>query len=463
MALGAQQRRTVPGSSAGPVSPPRGATSVIPFDQAARFELRGIPGNIVQDVINIDSDGVFVAVGVSYGLLQERGERLEIFNPVQPIDVVPGEITLADLPVQALVEGFRLNPRSENIVFQGDTSEESSREPDYSVQPVPQELANKAFQLVRAPAEVAFLFSVVDSASGRELQDEPTHNLASLGSPDGRRPFRPLAQPLSFLPRSTVRLQIVERTSGIKGSLFIVLYGYKMLTGSACPEPVVRSLAPPPLPIGSSSARVIPFDYVSKFTLTSRPGHLLEDEVPVNVEGMFVATSIGYGLAVESDSAPIVLARAGNAVLDPNTDNPRLDLSKLPIKAFPPNVLREGIKIRADYLRIVLDSSGALGTLRFEAAQQVWERLNKPEDVSFLYTISDTGVARDWQNRPIHNVAGLGIANGLRPFKKLAYPRVFQPRSTIRVTVEERFGSGTLFLTFQGYKVLGSPPVGVRS
>src|SRR5437762_13690718 len=104
MALGAQQRRTVPGSSAGSVSSPRDATTVIPFDQAARFELRGIPGNIVQDVINIDSDGVFVAVGVSYGLLQDRGERIEIFNPVQPIDVVPGEITLADLPVQALVE-----------------------------------------------------------------------------------------------------------------------------------------------------------------------------------------------------------------------------------------------------------------------------------------------------------------------------------------------------------------------
>ena len=41
------------------------------------------------------------------------------------------------------------------------------------------------------------------------------------------RPFRMLAQPLTFQPRSTVRLQIVERSEGVQGTLFIVLYGYK--------------------------------------------------------------------------------------------------------------------------------------------------------------------------------------------------------------------------------------------
>src|SRR5215831_20836250 len=93
------RRRAVP-RRYGTATPGTSPTSVIPYDYAASFELRGIPGNIVQDVINIDSDGVFVAVGVSYGLLQERGERLEIFNPVQPIDKIPGKITLGDLPVQ---------------------------------------------------------------------------------------------------------------------------------------------------------------------------------------------------------------------------------------------------------------------------------------------------------------------------------------------------------------------------
>jgi hypothetical protein len=76
--------------------------------------------------------------------------------------------------------------------------------------------------------------------------------------------------------------------------------------------------------------------------------------------------------------------------------------------------------------------------------------------------IFDAGTGRDWQNRPINNIAGLGIANGQRPFKKFARPMVFPPRSTVRVEVEERSGRGTLFLVFQGYKVLGAPMAGGR-
>ena len=84
----------------------------------------------------------------------------------------------------------------------------------------------------------------------------------------------------------------------------------------------------------------------------------------------------------------------------------------------------------------------------------MFERLNRPDDVSFRYSIFDTGTGRELQNQPINNIAGLGIANGDRPFKRLARPMLFQPRSTIRVTVEEQFGSGTLFIVFQGYKLL---------
>jgi hypothetical protein len=38
----------------------------------------------------------------------------------------------------------------------------------------------------------------------------------------------------------------------------------------------------------------------------------------------------------------------------------------------------------------------------------------------------------------------------------------FLPRSTIRVQVEERFGRGTLFIAFQGYKLLDAGPQGGR-
>jgi hypothetical protein len=84
----------------------------------------------------------------------------------------------------------------------------------------------------------------------------------------------------------------------------------------------------------------------------------------------------------------------------------------------------------------------------------MFQLLNQPEDVRFVYSIADAGTGRDLQNRPIFNVAGLGIANGDRPFRILHKPMMFLPRSTIRVQVREVFGRGRLFLVFQGYKIL---------
>lgn len=82
---------------------------------------------------------------------------------------------------------------------------------------------------------IDFRYSIVDSGSGRELQNRPIHNIAGLGEPTGERPFRVLAKPMLFMPRSTVRIEVEEVTGGdvdktIAGAeLFIVLHGYKML------------------------------------------------------------------------------------------------------------------------------------------------------------------------------------------------------------------------------------------
>ena len=84
----------------------------------------------------------------------------------------------------------------------------------------------------------------------------------------------------------------------------------------------------------------------------------------------------------------------------------------------------------------------------------MFQSVNRPEEVRFLYSITDTGTGRDLQNQRVFNVASLGIANGERPFKVFHKPMTFLPRSTIRVQVEEVFGRGRLFLVFQGYKIL---------
>jgi hypothetical protein len=83
-----------------------------------------------------------------------------------------------------------------------------------------------------SPRAIDFKYSIVDSGSGRELQNKPIHNIAGLGEPNGLRPFRSLAKPMLFMPRSTIRFEIEEISQGptFEGAeLFIVLHGYKML------------------------------------------------------------------------------------------------------------------------------------------------------------------------------------------------------------------------------------------
>lgn len=78
---------------------------------------------------------------------------------------------------------------------------------------------------------IDFKYSIVDSGTGRELQSRPIHNIAGLGGPNGERPFRALAKPMVFMPRSTIRVEVEEITDDgttKDAELFIVLHGYKM-------------------------------------------------------------------------------------------------------------------------------------------------------------------------------------------------------------------------------------------
>src|SRR5215213_2132121 len=77
---------------------------VMPFDHAASFQLKGIPGNIVQDVINISSDGTFVAVAIGYGFEEERAQTVALISPPGPNTTFkPGDLTLSKIPTAALI------------------------------------------------------------------------------------------------------------------------------------------------------------------------------------------------------------------------------------------------------------------------------------------------------------------------------------------------------------------------
>ncbi len=344
-------------------------SALAPYDATARFELTGQPGRIVQDVINISPDAVFVAVAIGYGFEQDRTGPLILFDPLPkpPVTKIPGtDITLGSIPVQALIEGFRVHPDFENVVFQPlPATGPASTSGDFSTQPVSEDLLNRTFQSVQILKDITFLFSMLDSSSGRELMDEPVHSLAGLGKSDGERPFRPLANPLRFLPRSTVRVQVIEQTSGVAGTLFIVLYGYKILVGSACPEPSAQwtsDAAAQGSLVNPSGERAIPFDYVAKVSLTGRSGNSLEDEITITTEGAFVATAIGYGLAVEDES--VVFNRHRYATTVDANGNTVVDLSGIPLAALPPSSLLDGIRIRPEFLRVALQSGGSLATVQ---------------------------------------------------------------------------------------------------
>jgi hypothetical protein len=183
-------------------------TREIPYDYVAKFTLQGKRGNRVQDVINISIEGAFVAVAIGYSFIPAR---LESSQP--PI----------------LLQAAALNKfLSLSEVFAD----------PHSVQCL----------LVRL-CGIDFKYSIVDSGTGRELQNQPIHNIAGLGEPSGQRPFRPLAKPMLFMPRSTIRIDVEEISEGtiygyedeatqrrVGAELFIVLHGYKMLGyGTALP------------------------------------------------------------------------------------------------------------------------------------------------------------------------------------------------------------------------------------
>jgi hypothetical protein len=289
------------------------------------------------------------------------------------------------------------------------------------------------------------------------------HSLATLGGADGRRPFKMLPQPMAFLPRSTIRLQVEERTQGVGGRLFITLQGYKILGLAGALEEETRRFATfdplKKIPVYDHATgnyrtlgemmeqdvpttRGVPFDYVSTLDLTGRPGNLIEDEVPINVDGGYVATAITYSLD------------AGDTKIEIDTDE-SMGLGDIKLTEIKPvQALFDGIRIHPLRTRFTFTAGGGLSRVSKDLRSRLFQSVNRPEEVRFLYAINDTGTGRELQNQRVSNVASLGIANGERPFKVFHKPMIFLPRSTIRVQIEEVFGRGRLFLVFQGYKML---------
>src|SRR5262249_18964696 len=196
-----------------PSSPPMAvaasaaAAKGIPYDYVARFRLRGVAGNRVADVINVSVEGAFCAAAIGYS-----------FIPAPPLAMPPDQTI-----------GGVLNPLSR-------AAPALLNALGATANPIDDMLRCFAARL----CGIDFKYSIVDSATGRELQNQPIHNIAGLGEASGHRPFRPFAKPMLFLPRSTIRIEVEEISQGnlygyidqgrqFGAELYIVLHGYKIL------------------------------------------------------------------------------------------------------------------------------------------------------------------------------------------------------------------------------------------
>jgi hypothetical protein len=185
---------------------PSSAAKEIPYDHVAIFPLLGQRGNRVQDVINVSIDGTFVAVAIGYSFIPAT---LTVTPPETAVRT--GPLVASEALAQWLLTVFEDQPTLPSTVVQC---------------------------LLTRLCGIEFKYSVVDSGSGRELQNRPIHNIAGLGESSGDRPFRPFAKPLMFLPRSTIRIEIEEISEGpiyTGAQLFIVLHGYKILGNGTRP------------------------------------------------------------------------------------------------------------------------------------------------------------------------------------------------------------------------------------
>ena len=199
--------------SASGVSAAPAGIKEIPYDYVATFRLTGEPARRVQDVITVSSEGTFVAVSIGYSFL--------------PSSRAVAAPTLTG-PPDLKVNGVAVGPGSPFAILAGLSSTAFGTSPALAEQITRSIFVREVTRL----AGFDFKYSIVDSGSGRELQNQAIHNIAGLGAGDGERPFRPLGKAAPFAPRSTIRIEVEEISEGAfyrDGTLYIVLHGYKRL------------------------------------------------------------------------------------------------------------------------------------------------------------------------------------------------------------------------------------------
>jgi hypothetical protein len=214
-------------------------TGSVPYDYSFIVPLSGLVDNTVRGYVTVSVEAPFVAASIGYGVLPEFaavpfGPTLaEVIGAAAA--AIPGATcSLADITVAMVLTAarravpgaaetglqLRLNPAVARAALAANGTGGISGQ-----------TLGRLFQIDAPATGVPFLYALFDEATGRAFQSEPVFSLAGLGSADGDRPFRTFPSPITFGPRSTLRLEVTER-SETAGTLFVTLHGYKQAAAS---------------------------------------------------------------------------------------------------------------------------------------------------------------------------------------------------------------------------------------
>lgn len=232
-------------SSPGNTSERRG----IPFDYAFRYQLEG-KGKVINSIVTVSIEATFTAVSIGYGVVPDVTPI--IFGPTAKAINSDGDAKLNNIKLGLIIDALKAPLAKTTGSLSKDTGAEAVLKNGIKLNPAVAELAlqkdaalsndvtTKLFQVVGSPSElIQFKYAIFDEGSGREFQSEPILNIAGLGSAGGERPFRYFAQPITFRPRSTIRMEVTE-VSDFAGELHVSLHGYKVLGGSDTPTAVTQ-------------------------------------------------------------------------------------------------------------------------------------------------------------------------------------------------------------------------------
>ncbi len=419
-------------------------TRTVPFDYVITVPYRA--GESTQSLVNISTVGPYVVTGIGYSLLTNEREAPARFGSIDPDDVEavrnppPPQVASPPPPpivVEAAASTERKSKRTAKSTRADDTPEQ--------------------FRLFGAPA--ARLVVTVNGqalAGGPITLDERGRGLVSL----------PVSQTLAEVfvndvdnQRTGPGLVLTPAADGTTTLAVTPQFGpLEPQTGAL----LLDAVATPGVELELSIRR----EGGARTRRTLKATVPVKDDKTTGAEVGRVRFDLRGRRAPRKDGPPDGL-RAGEVLVLRDLANNLSATYQVPgnpldfsLRTLPVEFLRRGFRVDPSILEKYLDNE--VLPPPEDARAPFVPCGSAPGELSFLYSILDNGTGRALQNEPIHNIAGLGIDNGDRPFRSFPRPFALDPRSVLLFQVQALAGGpGTLYFVLHGYKVVGASPLRV--